>query len=117
MTDDVAELKTLDTPPFPIKYRHTMEHVPIVDESKSQVNVTDYQPVVALIKDLECHFAGTVTPLPIATHNSPKYVSFGSCAVRTGFAAHSDYHSNRHSLMNYDMTFYHDHHMETGLAE
>jgi hypothetical protein len=44
MTDHVAELKTLGTPPFPIEYRHAMVHVPIVDESEIRVNITDYQP-------------------------------------------------------------------------
>jgi hypothetical protein len=34
MMDQVAELKTLDAPQFPIEYHCTMMHVPIVDESK-----------------------------------------------------------------------------------
>jgi hypothetical protein len=34
MMDQVAELKTLDAPQFPIEYHHTTVHVPIVDESE-----------------------------------------------------------------------------------
>jgi hypothetical protein len=81
MTDHVTELKTLDAPPFPIVYRCTTVHVPIMDESKIRVGIVDYQPVVKLIEDLEHHFAETINPLPITTHASPKHVSFGSCAV------------------------------------
>jgi hypothetical protein len=34
MTDNMAELRTLDAPPFLIEYRCATVHVPIVDESK-----------------------------------------------------------------------------------
>jgi hypothetical protein len=74
MTDHVAELKTLDAPPFPIEYRCAMVHVPIVDESKIRVSIADYQPVVKLIEDLACHFAEAVYPQPITTHTSHKHV-------------------------------------------
>ncbi len=56
MMDHIAELKTLDAPSFPIEYRCAMVHVPIMDESKIRVSIADYQPVVKLIEDLECHF-------------------------------------------------------------
>ncbi len=56
MTDHVAELKTLDAPPFPIEYHHAMVHVPIVDKSKIKVNIADYQPVIKIIEDLERQF-------------------------------------------------------------
>jgi hypothetical protein len=42
MTDHVAELKTLDAPPFCIEYHCTMVHVPIVDKSKVGVIIVDY---------------------------------------------------------------------------
>jgi hypothetical protein len=62
MMDHVAELKTLDAPPFPIEYRHATVHVPIVDESKIRVSIVDYQPVVKLIEELERHFCYSHPP-------------------------------------------------------
>jgi hypothetical protein len=53
MTDHIAELKTLDVPPFPIEYCRTMVHAPIMDKSEIRVSIADYQPVVKLIEDLE----------------------------------------------------------------
>jgi hypothetical protein len=111
MMDHVAEVKTLDAPPFPIEYSCAKVHVPIVDESKITVSIADYQLVVKLIEDLECHFAESLNPQPITTHASPKHVSFGSCAINAIVAAHSDRHSGKHGLMNNDTAFYHDQHM------
>jgi hypothetical protein len=94
-----------------------MAYVPIVDESKIKVSIANYQPVVKLIEDLECHFAEAVNLPPITTHTSPKHFSFGSCAVNTIVTAHSDCHSGKHGLMDTDMAFYHDQHMGSGPDE
>jgi hypothetical protein len=75
MTDHIAKFRTLDAPPFPIKYCHTTVHVSIVDKSQSQVSIVDIQPVVKLIEDLERHFAEAVNPQPITTCTSPKHIS------------------------------------------
>ncbi len=117
MMDHVAELKTLDVPPFPIEYRCATVHVPIVDESKIRVSIADYQPVVKLIEDLECHFALAIHPQPITTHASLKHVSFGSRTIDAIIAAHSDCHSGKHGLMDTDMVFYYDQHMGSGPDE
>jgi hypothetical protein len=117
VTDHIAELKTLGAPPFPIEYRCTMVHVPIMDESKIRVSIADYHPVVKLIEDLERHFAEALNPPSITTHASPKHVSFGSCAVKAIIAAYSDCHSGKHGLMDTDTVFYHDQHMGTGPDE
>ncbi len=82
-TDHIAELKTLDAPPFPIEYHCATVYVPIVDESKNRVSIVDYQPVVKLTEDLECHFAEAVNPPPITTHASPKHL----CCWRNNFCA------------------------------
>ncbi len=115
MMDHVAELKTLDAPSFPIEYRRAMVHVRIVEESKIQVSTADYQPVVKLIEDLECHFAEAINPQPITTHASPKHISFVSCAINAIIAVHSDHRSGKHGLMDHDMAFYHNQHMGSGL--
>jgi hypothetical protein len=117
MMDHMAELKTLYVPPLPIEYPCTTVHVPIVDESEIRVNVRDFQLLVALIEDLEHHFADAVNPWPITTHTSPKHVSFGSHAVSAITVAHSDYHSHKHGLMGHDVTFYPDQHMGSGPDE
>jgi hypothetical protein len=117
MKDHDTKLKTLDMAPFPIEYRCARVHVPIVDESKIRVSIVDYQPVVKLIEELERHFAAAVHPPPITTHASPKHVSFGSCAVDTIVAAHSDRHSGKHGLMDTELVFYHDQHMGSGPDE
>jgi hypothetical protein len=117
MTDHVTELKTLDAPPFPIEYSHATVHVPIVDKSKIRVSIADYQPVVKLIEELECHFAAAVHPPPITTHASPKHVSFESCAIDTIVTAHIDCHSGKHGSMYTDLAFYHDQHMGSGPDE
>jgi hypothetical protein len=111
MMDHIAELKTLDAPPFTIECCHAMVHVPIMDKFEIRVSITDYQLVVTLIEDLECHFAAALYPPPITTYASPKHVSFGSCAVDAIIAAHSDCHSGKHGLMDTDLAFYHDQHM------
>ncbi len=117
MTDHVAELKTLDAPPFPIEYCPTMVHVPIVAKSKIRVSIADSQSVGKLIENLECHFAEAVHPPPITTHISPKHISFGSCTIDAIVAVHSDCHSGKHGLMDTDMVFYHDQHMGSGPDE
>jgi hypothetical protein len=117
MMDHVAELKTLDAPPFPIEYRRATVHVPIVDNSKIRVSIADYQPVVKLIEELECHFAAAVHPPPITTHASPKHVFSGSHAIDAIVAAHSDRHSGKHGLMNTDLVFYYEQHMGSGPDE
>ncbi len=117
MTDHATELKTLDAPPFPIEHRCATVHVPIMDKSKIRVSIADYQPVVKLIEDLECHFAEAINTLPITTHASPKHISFKSHAVKAIVAAHSDCHSGKHGLMDTDMVFYHDQHMGSGPDE
>ncbi len=65
MMDHVAELKPLDLPFFPIEYCCTTVHVPIMDKSKIRVSIVDYQPVVKLIEELECHFSAAVHPRPL----------------------------------------------------
>jgi hypothetical protein len=117
MMDHVAELKTLDMPPFPIEYCRATVHVPIVNESKIRVSIANYQPVLKLIEYLECHFAEAINPQPISTHASPKHISFGSCAIYAIIAAHSDCHSGKHGFTDNDMAFYHDQHMGSGPDE
>jgi hypothetical protein len=110
MTNHVAELKTLDASSFPIEYHRATVHVPIMDESEIRVSIADYQPVVKLIEELECHFSAVVHPPPIITHASPKHVSFGSCTISAIVAAHSDCYSGKHGLIDTDLAFYHEQH-------
>jgi hypothetical protein len=58
LADNVAELRTLNAPPFPLEYRRAMVHVPIVDEGNEHpVHMADaYIDLIAEINSLERHF-------------------------------------------------------------
>jgi hypothetical protein len=58
LADNVAELCALNAPPFPLKYRRTTVHVPIVDEGNEHpVHMANaYSDLIAEINSLERHF-------------------------------------------------------------
>ncbi len=58
LANNVAELRALDAPPFPLEYRRTAVHVPIMDEgSKHPVHMVDaYNDFIAEINALGRHF-------------------------------------------------------------
>jgi hypothetical protein len=116
LVDNVANLKSLDCPPFPIKYRCAMVHVPIVDESAVSVNTATFQPTIRVIEDLEHYFAATVSVMPAAPE-LPKHVSFRSRAISTTPSAHVESTSTKHSLMDSEMMYYHDQDVGTGPYE
>ena len=59
--NNVAELRALDAPPFPLEYRRATVHVPIVDEGNNHpVHMADaYNNLIAEINSLERHFTST----------------------------------------------------------
>jgi hypothetical protein len=116
LVDNVANLKSLDCPPFPIKYRRATVHVPIVDESAVSVNTATFHPTITVIKDLERYFAATISVLPAAPE-SPKHVSFGSSAISTTPSTHVESTLTKHGLMDSEMMYYHDQDMGTGPYE
>jgi hypothetical protein len=116
LVDKVANLKSLDCPPFPIEYCPAMVHVPIVDESAVSVNTTTFQPTIMVIKDLERYFAATVSVLPAAPE-LPKHVFFGSRAINTTPSVHVESTLTKHGLMDSEVMYYHDQDMGTGPYE
>jgi hypothetical protein len=58
LTDNVAELRALDAPPFPLEYRRATVHVPIVDEGNEHpVHMAGaYDDLITEINALEGHF-------------------------------------------------------------
>jgi hypothetical protein len=116
LVDNVADLKSLDCPPFPIEYHCTTVHVPIVDKSAISVNAAAFQPTIMVIKDLERYFAAAVSVLPAAPDSS-KHVSFGSRAIGTSPSTSVESMSAKHGLMDSEMMYYHDQDMGTGSYE
>jgi hypothetical protein len=52
LPDNVANLHAIDAPPFPIEYRHTMVHVPVIEEGDNcPVHLTATK--ATLIQDIE----------------------------------------------------------------
>ena len=58
LVDNIAELHALDAPPFPLEYRRTTVHVPIVDEGNEHpVHMVEaYSNLIAEINALERQF-------------------------------------------------------------
>ncbi len=112
LVDNVANLKSLDCPPFPIEYCRATVHVPIMDASAVSVNTATFQPTITVIEDLERNFTATISVLPAAPE-LPKHVSFGSRAISTTPSAHVESTSTKHGLMDSEMMYYHDQDMGT----
>jgi hypothetical protein len=53
--DQVAELRALDIPPFPIEWRRATVHVPHIEPSP--VHIAQYQDVIQEVENLECFMA------------------------------------------------------------
>ena len=53
--DQVAEMRSFDTPPFPIDFRRAMCAVPVIDEAAAAANAALHADVVAEIEAIEAH--------------------------------------------------------------
>jgi hypothetical protein len=58
--DMVVECKYLDCLPFPIDFRRTSNHVPVMDEPDASVQVMQFNDVVHEIENLECYYDAKV---------------------------------------------------------
>ena len=95
LSDHVADLRALDTVPFPIEYRRATVHVPVVGEGAAPVNLANYGDLIAEIENLERHFANqialTTTLDPAA---SVPHVTFGSSTGHTFGASQTSVHDS-----------------------
>jgi hypothetical protein len=84
LADNVAKLRALDAPPFPLKYRRATVHVPIVDEGNEHpVHIADaYSNLIAEINSLERHFmSADLVQVESAGVDGTRSVRFGACPV------------------------------------
>jgi hypothetical protein len=58
--DMVVECKYLDCLPFPIDFRRTSNHVPVMDEPDASVQIMQFNNVVHEIENLECYYDAKV---------------------------------------------------------
>ena len=80
--DHVAELKALDTSPFPIEYRRATVHVPMIDETNVPVNLARYKDVIQEVQNLEKYFADKcAASKPAILKNGRPRVHFGTSAL------------------------------------
>ncbi len=66
-TDQVAELRALDAPPFPINFSHAMCAVPPVDEAHAAANAALHADIVRKVENIEAFF---IKKLPAIMSNS-----------------------------------------------
>ena len=79
-TDQVAELRALDSPTFPIEYRRATVHVPLIDESAVPVNYSNYRDIIAEVDQLEEYMmAQSATKASEASR--PRQVTFGAATT------------------------------------
>ena len=77
MSDDVADLRELDAPPFPIEYRRATVHVPVIEEGADRpVHLSASESaIVQDVERLEAYFSNIDVGLEEAAY---RRVSFGS---------------------------------------
>lgn len=81
MADQVAEMKALDAPPFDLEFRRASAHVPKIDESAVQVNLTLYKDVIEEVEALERHMTAVYAAnTPAATDSSRVHFGTGPAA-------------------------------------
>lgn len=56
-SDQVAECRAYDAPPFPIDFRRAMCAVPAVNEERAAANATNYQDIIREVENIERVFA------------------------------------------------------------
>jgi hypothetical protein len=79
LSDNVADLRAIDHPPFPIEYRHATVHVPVIEEGiEHPVHLSEAElDVVRTVKDLEAYFSNAVL-IGGTSGGFDRHVSFGS---------------------------------------
>ncbi len=79
MSDDVADLRAIDHPPFPIEYRRATVHVSTIEEGADRpVHLTEAKSaVIQTLEHLEAYFSAAEL---ISNGALPdRHVSFGTC--------------------------------------
>jgi hypothetical protein len=82
LADNVAELRALDAPPFPLEYRCATIHVPIMDEGNEHpVHMAEaYSDLIAEINALERQFmSANLIQAESGGVDGSRSVTFGAC--------------------------------------
>jgi hypothetical protein len=76
--DMVVECKHLDCPPFPIDFRRTSNHVPVMDKTDAPVQLTEFRDVIREIEHLERYYDAKVQAGSSSSSTTHSGVHFGS---------------------------------------
>ncbi len=79
LSDNVADLRVIDHPPFPIKYCRATVHVPTIKEGADRpVHLTEAESeIIQTLEHLEAYFSAVEL---ISNGASPdRHLSFGTC--------------------------------------
>jgi hypothetical protein len=83
LSNNVADMRALDASPFPLEYRCTTVHVPIVDKANAaRIHLsTAHLNMIKEIEALERHFSAASHVTEVPDDNANRHVSFKSHAV------------------------------------
>jgi hypothetical protein len=79
LSDEVADLRAIDHPPYPIEYRRATVHVPTIEEGADRpVHLTEAESeIIQTLEHLKAYFSAAEL---ISNGASPdRHVSFGTC--------------------------------------
>jgi hypothetical protein len=79
LSDDVADLRAINHPPFPIEYRRATVHVPVIEEGiEHPVHLSGAElDVIRTVENLEAYFSNAVL-ISETSGGLDRHVSFGS---------------------------------------
>jgi len=95
LVDNLAECKYLDCPPFPIDFRRTSNHVPVMDEPDASVQIAESaKMIVNEITHLERYYEARVQASSSSGNPSEPAVRFGThSAGRVALVGYDSEHS------------------------
>jgi len=95
LVDNLAECKYLDCPPFPIDFRRTSNHVPVMDDPSATVQIAESaRSIVEEITHLERYYEAKVQASGSGSNTSELAVRFGTqSAGRAALVANDSEHS------------------------
>ncbi len=97
--DMVVECKHLDCPPFPINFRRTSNHVPVMDEPEAPVQLTEFRDVFREVENLKRYYYAKVQAGGSRSSDNRSAVHFGTrsaarpAIIDSGSVDLASYHS------------------------
>ena len=79
LVDEVVDCKYLDCPPFPVDFRRTSNHVPVLDDGGTLINhATSYVQLITEINNLERYYEAKVVAGSTSEGKTSQSVHFGT---------------------------------------